>query len=317
MPTIKAHEHSYLDAVVAGIGAVTTVSDGPDNGGNDQLACAFWKSMRHSTTKQAVTNFLSRISGNLAEVSDSDEEILRKGVGQLNICGHGYDGSITTGCGQTGHQSPSNYMATWNEYAWGAELARLKGKSFTILTFWTCHTGAGEEGADFLYAVAKHIGLPARGNTGFLYSNSKCRVWMQKGAQWQVATPDHRPTAIPSPTPHVLLVRDKAVAFEGDEMIDPRNSIKLTLSRSDITDPRSYVEVDVPEQAQRQIISELASSVEIELPGQHLGYFSHIITITQASGAQLQFGIVNRRMILDRDEQRGILVPPSLKMFLN
>ena len=272
--------------------------------------------MRHSTTQQAIDNFLTRISKNLAEVSDSDEEILRKGVGQLNICGHGSDGYITTGCGQKGQPNDTNQMATWNEYAWGEELDKLKGGNFTILTFWTCHTGAGEEGADFLYAVARRIGRPARGNTGLLYSNSNCKVWRQNGSQWQVATPDHRPTPISSPPQQFLLTRDKAVAFEGDEMIDPINSTTLTLSRGDTANPQRYIEIDVPEQAQRQIISELARSVEIELPGRHLGYFSHMITIAQESGGQLEFGIVNGRMIVGNDETRGIMIPPSLRMFL-
>ena len=224
----------------------------------------------------------------------------------------------TTGCGQTGQQDfKTNVMATWNEPWWGVDFAKLKGQKFTILTFWTCHTGAGEEGADFLYAVAKRIGLPARGNTGWLHSNSKCEVWREQGAQWQVATPDNRPPAIPSPTTHFPLTRDKAVAFEGGDMIDPGKSTKFTLSRRDVVDRGKYVEIAVPEEIQRQIISDIARSVELELPGRTLGYFSHMIRIAQEDGRQLEFGIVNGRMIVDSGETRGIMIPPSLKMFLN
>lgn len=316
MALVTAHKHSYLEVVVAGFGTITTVSAGPDDGANQYVSCSFWKAMRHDSTKRAIDNFLSKVPRDLADVSDDDQDILRKGTGQLNICGHGSDGFLTTGIGQKGSFDPTKSMAIWNEHMWGPELDRLKGVSFTVLTIWSCHTGAGEDGADFLYAVAKRIARPVCGNTGFLYSNSKCKVWREIGSQWQVATPDHRPPAIPSPTPHFLFSHDKEVAFEGDEMIDPHKSKKLTLSRRDIADSQKNFEVGVPEQAQRQIIIDLARSVEIELPGHHLGYQSHTLAIDQTSGRQLEFGIVNGRMIVDRDGQKGIIVPPSLRAFL-
>lgn len=317
MNLIPALHHSYSDIVVSGVGAANTISAGPDNGANNNLACAFWKAMRHSTTKQAMDNFISRIQSSLADPKDTDEDILLKGVGQLNIAGHGNEGFFTTGCGQDGQQDyKTNIMSTWSEFWWGGELDRLRGKNFTILTFWSCHTGAGEEGADFLHAVSKRIGLPARGNTGWLYSNSKCRVWMEKGAQWQVATPDRRPPAIEAPTPHFAPVEEKLAAFQDNEMISQNNSKKLTLSTREITDRERFNEIEIPEEVQLNIISELIKSVELELPGSVLGYFSHKLSIILDDGSSVEFGIMNKRMIVNNDETRGILVPPSLRHFL-
>ncbi|MEO0487544.1 MAG: hypothetical protein AAF092_16695 [Pseudomonadota bacterium] len=317
MAFIPASHHTYSDVVVSGVGAANTISSGPDNGANNNLACGFWNSMRNATTEQAVDNFLSRIQANLASSEDSDEELLRKGIGQLNIGGHGNEGFFTTGCGQDGQQDyKTNTMSTWNEFWWGTQLDRLRGKNFTILTFWSCHTGAGEEGADFLYAVAKRIGLPARGNTGWLYSNSKCRIWMEKGAQWQVAMPDRRPPAIQSPTPHFAPIEGKTVAFEGDEMISAENSKELILVARDTASREFRAEVEIPDEVQAQIISEIANSVELELPGNALGYFSHRLRIVSGDGRVVEFGIMNKRMLVNKEETRGILVPPSLRMFL-
>ena len=318
MTVVRPQEHSYQDAIVSGVGAVNTVSSGPDNGANNNLACGLWNSMRHSTTQQAIQNFFSRMSTTIPKSSDSDLEILAKGVGQLNICGHGTDGQFSTGCGQNGQiDYQRNIMATWNENSWGFELQKLKGQNFTILTFWSCHTGAGQEGADFLYAVANRIGLPARANTGWLYSNSRCRIWRENGAQWQVATPGSRPPPIDAPSPHAILAHDKAVPFEGTDMINPEESTKLSLLRRDMLDRDRHDEIEIPEDVQRQIIDEIARSVQIELPGQTLGYLTHTIQIEQASGERLEFGIMNRRMIVNRGEELGIAIPPSLRGFVS
>ncbi|WP_419858597.1 hypothetical protein [Candidatus Palauibacter irciniicola] len=315
MTSIKAHEHSYLDAVISGVGGVTTVSDGPDNGANNFVACAFWKAMRHSTTKEAIKNLLSKLPNTLASRNDSDFEILEKGIGQLNICGHGNEGFITTGIGQDGVYNDQAIMTIWNEGSWGSELDKLNGKKFTILTFWSCNTGAGKGGADFLYAVAKRIGRPVRGNTGLLYSNAECKVWLEKGAQWQVATPTSRPTPIAAPTMRFTVIDNKTVTFEDDDMIDPEKSTKLTLLRMRVGRHGSD-EIDVPEGVQRKIISDLAGAVELELPGKTLGYRSHTITIAQKDSDPVELGIINGRLIVDGDETRGIMIPPSLRIFL-
>ena len=121
MTVVKAQEHSYLDAVVSGVGAINTVSSGPDNGANNNLSCGFWKPMRHSTTEQAIQNFLSRMSTKIPKASDPDQVILGQGIGHLNIGGHGTDGQISTGCGQNGQiDYRRNIMATWNDTSWDA-----------------------------------------------------------------------------------------------------------------------------------------------------------------------------------------------------
>lgn len=130
----------------------------------------------------------------------------RGGVpGAPSLWGHANEGLFVTGTGQ-GSLVAGKYMATWNEsfgtLPWGADADIVRGR-FQILRLMGCHTGAGSDGAEFLYRVAQHTGCGVQGPTGFLYCGSK-GIWLEDGAVMQTATPTHKPNPIASPTPHLF-----------------------------------------------------------------------------------------------------------------
>lgn len=227
MTTENQNKHFY-SLVDKGIGDNNTVSSGPDNGANNNMGRAFWQCLRHSTTEQAVNNWLSRIKTTI----NPDNEIELFGNGNLNIGGHGNEGFLETGYGQNGTPDwTTNFLATWNEFAWKSTMERLKGKNFPIIYIYSCHSGAGERGADFLFQLARIIGRPVAGRTGFTYSNNRPQVWFENGSVWQVATPDRRPTPINAPTPHfnkldMLLLSDgkSMIQIEFNQIVDVKIS---------------------------------------------------------------------------------------------
>lgn len=105
MKIIPTHEIG-----ISGIGDYNSISNGPDNGANGNLRRIFWKSMGHSTTTEAKNNFLSR-----PLTKDADPNV--NNAENLNIGGHGNNGFLETGCGQTGPQDyKTNYLSAWNSY---------------------------------------------------------------------------------------------------------------------------------------------------------------------------------------------------------
>ncbi len=315
--TLSPEDIAIEDISISGIGEANTISSGPDNGANNNLACGFWKSMRHGTTAKATQNFKSRIKSAPANTGDSDADILKKGVGKLNLCGHGNEGLLTTGCGQDGNQDyKTNIMSTWNEFYWGPEFEKLKGRKFAILTIWSCHTGAGESGADFLFALAKRIGKPVRGNTGWLYSNNRCKIWREKGARWQTAMPDRRPDPIASPTPHFALNPKKKKAFDGKQAITIEDNRSMILTKRMRDTSKEFLEIDIPAEFHSLILSEIAQSTEFVLPGDPLAYISHIIKLQNKKGSAVELHVYNNRMIRAGKSKTALLVPPSLRPFL-
>lgn len=277
---------------VSGVGDVNTISSGPDNGANGNMRRLFWKSMGHSTTDGAVNNFLSRLP--LAE-----EEGFR-GAGNLNIGGHGNEGFLETGSGQDGNQDyKTNIMSTWNSFIWGPQLQRLRGKSYPIMYVYSCHTGAGERGADFLFELAKQTKKPSAARTGFTYSNNK-KLWFEKGSSWQVSTPDSRPTPIPAPTPHFTKLTDTVELY-----IDKKiTSVKITditevaiESSNAINGVRTQVNID--KSALRDFVAHLFGSKPYALPGEPLAQVTAKISLTIKNGKkekQLKYSIYNNRL---------------------
>jgi len=81
----------------SGINERNTVSNGPDDGTLNLNARFFWNCKRHGTTSQAVDNFLIATALDLGK-SDSD---FISSLGGFNLCGHGNEGLVETGAGQT------------------------------------------------------------------------------------------------------------------------------------------------------------------------------------------------------------------------
>ena len=206
MKRLSINEYAFQLPAPAGIGAKNTISSGPDDGTNNLLASHFWQPKRHATTQEATTNGLSIVS--LAGASST---------GELNVGGHGNEGILETGMGQTGPFDNGRIILNWNEYAWGPELDRIKASSVTQVSIWSCHTGAGQEGADLLFAMAKRCGRAVRAGTGFLYSNAK-ETWWENGSVWQVATPANKPNPIPAPSPHSIMADPLKFEVNGQEV---------------------------------------------------------------------------------------------------
>lgn len=204
--------HAYREAVASGIGERNTVSNGPDNGANNNVANRFWNCKRHGSTAQAVDNGLI---ATFLKIDPPGPNIMS--AGGMNIGGHGNEGYLETGMGQSGPYNIGQFIS-WNEYNWGPQFDRLVTTSITMVSIWSCHTGAGDDGADLLFAIAKRVGRAVRARTGFMYSNNQ-DLWFENGSVWQVATPESRPIPISAPSPHLRAT--EAVRFKvGDDIVD-------------------------------------------------------------------------------------------------
>jgi hypothetical protein len=129
-------------------------------------------------------------------VSDMVDKILakltKKGccLKELTIIGHASSGDVSVGNGQTGTDPKKNIDG--NAGVWGPELQRLQGRwcPNARITIGGCHFGAGQAGADKLFAIAQVIGVRVRGFTGFIHFPD----WFDDG-EWVEATPTQKPAA--------------------------------------------------------------------------------------------------------------------------
>lgn len=185
----------YSEETPGSAKAAMTVSAGSDNGFNSCVPGHYAGSARHSTTTGAIDNLINMV------VASLDSRAVEASKGPPHIAGHGDSGFMTTGCGQNGPQNYDNTIGTWNEGSWGPQFDRLQAKNYAILTLLTCTTGAGQEGADLLYAMAKRTGKAVRARTGLTYCGSG-GVTYENGSTWQVATPGSKPSPIPPPSQH-------------------------------------------------------------------------------------------------------------------
>jgi hypothetical protein len=106
-----------------------------------------------------------------------------------------------------------------------SEFDRLKPTPVTFVSLWGCHPGAGADGAELVYAIAKRCGRAVRAGTGFLYCSSE-KIWWENGSQWQVGTPTHKPDPIAAPSPHFQidgvqpLINGRQIDFDEVEAIE-------------------------------------------------------------------------------------------------
>lgn len=112
-----------------------------------------------------------------------------------NIVGHGAEGDIDTG--QAWHQ----FMSLANVPDWTPDMQALATK-VTHLYLFGCSVGAGQEGAEFLFEVARCVDAPVSAPTGLIYCHADGHFSLQAGASWQTATPTYEPPPIdPPPLP--------------------------------------------------------------------------------------------------------------------
>lgn len=170
--------------------AIMTASSGPDNNANNCMASKYPGALRHGSTQEAISNLV----GTLGLLSQAD---MTAGKRLPWIAGHGGPGFLTTGAGQNGNQTGLNTMGTWNELDWGPEFDRLRDRNYPILSILSCDTGAGDDGADLLLAIANRTGKPVRARTGLTSCGDA--ITFENGSVWQVANPGQRPNPIPEP----------------------------------------------------------------------------------------------------------------------
>ena len=298
MSNAQSVNNHFYSVSPSGIGDHNTISSGPDNGANNNMAALFWRSMRHSTTEQAVNNWLSRLGG--AFIKD---EILNN-AGNLNIGGHGNEGLLETGPGQTGqYDYKTNFLVSWNKAWWEPFLIKLRPKNFPIIYIYSCHTGAGEAGAEFLYQMAVVTKHPVAARTGFTYTNNQ-RLWFENGSVWQVATPDHKPAPIAAPTPHFTKI-NKLKLYSGNTLLniteDQIMEIKIEKTNAVIA-KRGNQETVIEQAISSKIIKDLFASEPFKIEGTLLATKTQQITIKISGSSEniLVFDVYNNRIIADK-----------------
>lgn len=284
---------------VKGLDQHSTISNGSDNGANNCMAGGFHRSMRHGTTRQAVDNLKGRLNSK---------------PGALNIAGHGMAGSFETGAGQTGLDWDKQ-VNTWNTNMWKPILEELRGRSFPILTIYSCSTGAGEEGADLLWEMAKTINKPVRARTGLTYCGDN-RITYQPGSTWQTAHPSQRPTPIPE-TPHKLIeLRPKKIYIPGDEehfkMVDHDEIVSATIQGTGVLLRNEPLDAETARKLAEVVFNE---SIQ-KSPGQVLGYLTITIAFefeTDGNKNTKTVDIYNNRVAVIRDENIMYALPAGFR----
>src|SRR5438270_4872481 len=162
-------------------GKPMTLETGPDNGFLQCAAPVLGPDFRNGNTAQALGNLHGAPNPSATAV----------------LSGHGNSGLICTGngdhCGATG-----TIMGYWNERDWRASVETISGQ-FYILRLLGCDVGADQEGAEFLFELAKVVQRPVVAPT-FIVWCGHGQVWLDPKVQCQQATPTMKPKPIPKPT---------------------------------------------------------------------------------------------------------------------
>ncbi len=109
-----------------------------------------------------------------------------------NIVGHGAEGDIDTG------QAWNQCITLDNIDEWTPDLAVLATKISHLFLF-GCTVGAGADGAQLLFEIAKAVNAPVSAPTGLIYCDINGDFTLEPGAVWQQATPTYTPAPIDPP----------------------------------------------------------------------------------------------------------------------
>lgn len=292
----------FADA--AGIGEKNTVSNGPDDGANNMMAACFWQCKRHGTTDEAISNSRAAFAPDIVKEFPD----MYGSAGGLNIGGHGNEGVLETGMGQTGPFSVNKWVATWTEYYWGPLLDTLKPSSITMISIWSCHSGAGPEGAELLFRMAERCGRAVRGRTGFTYTNGKT-IWFEKGSVWQVATPGNKPTPIAAPSPHFIGAATNVI---GGNDITADNVTELKVTTAARGSGKTDVTLKLDGQLASDVLASLFDGVPMNLDVGVMGFVTARLEVAFASGETKFFDIYNDRLAIETTEKVGYYLKGSV-----
>lgn len=289
-----------------GIGEKNTVSNGADNGANNCQASHWWRVMRHGNTVQLISNILN---APLVQIDPPMPEIRLApgitGTGAANIVGHGNEGQLETGLGQSGAYDPTKFIFIYNESFWGPEFDKLQPSPVTYVSLWACHPGAGEDGAELVYAMAKRCGRAVRAGTGFLYCN-RDKFWWENGTKWQVGTPTHKPTPIPAPSPHFGAFDPLIYAGRNAVRID--QVVAIEIARTDQAGkkvaPRRFESDQAVEIVTRLFQSPPIDLAEVAIPAMKTAE----ISIALADGTIVEMTVLNDRLAVDQASGTGYYI---------
>jgi hypothetical protein len=122
----------------------------------------------------------------------------------INIIGHGEQGSIHTGSGDVVSSDSHKFIGFPNSSQWTAQpnLIAIGTRPFSLCRLCACDTGAGPDGATLLSLMAQTINGPVEAPTGFLYCDQYYGFFLEPNATWLRATPQHQPHPIDPPKPY-------------------------------------------------------------------------------------------------------------------
>ena len=292
-----------------GIGKHSTVSRGRDNGANKCIRQHLSKAMAHSTTTEAVDNWLKRLKKFSAFGKDG-----------LILSGHGAAGLVETGAGQNGPWEAAKFIALWLESVWGPQLDRLPKGKYPSAQVISCDTGAGDEGADLLFAMAKHMGCAVQGRTGITYCSGARGIWYAKGSKWQTATPTHRPDSI-GLTTNLPMNEQITVALSAEAVreitADEVNSIYI-IDHGFPGLKREERSGSIEAKFFEPILRALFASKPHRAPGTPLGILTHTISIdVEDEPTPLEISVINGRLAHQENLDVIYECDPNLKSVID
>jgi hypothetical protein len=265
------------------IAASNCVSIDQTTNDNGFLNCArlgFPEASNHGSTAGAVADLLA---------------CLGAPTGNASIVGHGNDGIIVTGTGQSAND-PDKYISLNNAIHWRPYIRQLRNHLYSF-SLWACHPGTGDAGADFLYSIAQTVSCQVAGPTGFLYCDGG-RLWLEPKSVWQVATPTNRPTPIPAPTPHFMSYSEIELPAMGSE----NRFVKLSSVTEVMYVPmlgRNRAPINLRGDEARDLLSLVRFDAPFRPGGTPGALVTGILTVSFGDETR-EFNIFNGRLLQDR-----------------
>jgi hypothetical protein len=237
-------------------------------------------------------NDSQQAAGNLSNCT------LRKN--SMNIFGHGIHGRLITGNGRNATDR-NKYMDIANIDVWGDDFEKLKVEVDYLYLF-SCHTGAGEKGADFLFTLARIINAPVAAPTDYFYCEPNF-FSLHENSTWQVAKATSRPSPIMSPPALQSLRFVRRVSLYRNNTLLQVSVEKVTSIEVEIkSNPLTYAQLSQSDK--RNFLSMVDLASPIKLPGIPAAVVTgtFLITIDEDNNpVQKKFVVLNDRLVQDTE----------------
>jgi hypothetical protein len=216
------------------------------------------------------------------------------------IVGHGNEGIITTGAGQAKDPPVNTYISIFNDFDWRPKLQRLAGH-FQPLTLLACNPGAGINGAEFLYEVAKAANCTVTAPTGKVWGSGA----VEPGSVMQTATPTQLPAPIEPPSPPDSAFLEFKLATESGEFVEfgPDSIIVNKLTLLGTIQSRDARERTVGRSQSERLVSQVAFGEPYQPGGVPLamltGYLDVTFKLPGGQNSARRFAIYNDSLLHD------------------